>query len=237
MININICDDSQYDIEVLKNELEKYEQKKHIRFDVDAFEKTEQLLYELQDNRIADIYILDVSMPDKNGFELAEEIRRYSENAVIIFLTSMENQAIMGYKSRALRYILKVNIEKDLEEAIDSAVAYVEKPDEKIVTVRRYSECWRIAYRDIVCVNRVSRQLVITTASQGEITDNRGITDFYNLLDDNRFLFIDRGCFVNVDYISQLSGYEIKMKNGKSLQISRRCLQTVKKFLLEYWSL
>lgn len=237
MININICDDSQYDIEVLKNELEKYEQKKHIRFDVDAFENPEQLLYELQDNRIADIYILDVSMPDKNGFELAEEIRRYSENAVIIFLTSMENQAIMGYKSRALRYILKVNIEKDLEEAIDSAVAYVEKPDEKIVTVRRYSECWRIAYRDIVCVNRVSRQLVITTASQGEITDNRGITDFYNLLDDNRFLFIDRGCFVNVDYISQLSGYEIKMKNGKSLQISRRCLQTVKKFLLEYWSL
>ena len=237
MININICDDSQYDIEVLKNELEKYEQKKHIRFDVDAFENPEQLLYELQDNRIADIYILDVSMPDKNGFELAEEIRRYSENAVIIFLTSMENQAIMGYKSRALRYILKVNIEKDLEEALDSAVAYVKKPDEKIVTVRRYSECWRIAYRDIVCVNRVSRQLVITTASQGELTDNRGITDFYNLLDDNRFLFIDRGCFVNVDYISQLSGYEIKMKNGKSLQISRRCLQTVKKFLLEYWSL
>ncbi|MGN0447568.1 MAG: LytR/AlgR family response regulator transcription factor [Acutalibacteraceae bacterium] len=237
MININICDDSLQDIEVLKNELEKYELKKHIRFDIAAFLKPEHLSYELQDNRLADIYILDVSMPDRSGFELADEIRKHSEDAVIIFLTSMESQAAMGYKSRALRYVLKVNIERDLEEALDSAVCQVEKPDDKIITLHRYSEYWRVHYRDIICVSRLSRQLVITTDSQGELTDNRGITEFYNILDDNRFLFIDRGCFVNVDYISQLTGNELKMKNGKVLQISRRCLQGVKKFLLEHWSL
>lgn len=237
MIHINICDDSQQDIDVLKSELEKYEVKKHIRFDVSAFLKPELLSYELQDNKLADIYILDVSMPGINGFELADEIRKYTETAVIIFLTSMESQATMGYKSRALRYVLKLNIEWDLEEALDSAVAQIKKPDDKIITIRRYSEYWRVPYRDIVCVRRLSRQLVITTESQGELTDNRGITEFYNILDDNRFLFVDRGCFVNVDYISQLSGYELKLKNGKILQISRRCLQGVKKFLLEHWSL
>lgn len=237
MIHINICDDSQQDIDKLKAELEKYEQKRHISFEVAAFDSPEKLSYELQDNRLADIYILDVSMPRKNGFELADEIRKYTEAAVIIFLTSMENQAAMGYKSRALRYLVKVNVEKDLEEALDSAVEQLKKPDDKIITIRRYSECWRVPYRDIVCVSRLSRQLVITTDYHGELSDNRGITEFYNLLDDNRFLFIDRGCFVNVDYISQLSGHELKMKNGRVLQISRRCLQSVKKFLLEYWSL
>ena len=229
MIRINICDDSQQDIDLLKKELEKYEHKKHINFEVTAFLNPELLSYELQDNKLADIYILDVSMPIKSGFKLAEEIRKHNRLAVIIFLTSMENLAAMGYKFRAFRYVLKMNIERDLEEALDGAVAEVKK--------RRYSEIWRIAYGDIVCVSRLSRQLVITTASQGEITDNRGITEFYNILDDNRFLFIDRGCFVNVDYISQLSGYELKMKNGKVLQISRRCLQNVKKFLLEHWGL
>ncbi len=237
MIHINICDDSNQDIEVLRRELEKYEQKRHTRLEVASFDRPEKLLYELQDNRLADIYILDVSMPDKSGFELADEIRKYTESAVIIFLTSMESQAAMGYKSRALRYLIKVNIERDLEEALDCAVLQLKKPDDKVVTIRRYNECWRVPYRDIVCVSRLSRQLVIITDSHGEITDNRGITEFYNTLDDNRFLFIDRGCFVNVDYISQLSGYELKMKNGKVLQISRRCLQSVKKFLLEYWSL
>lgn len=237
MIHINICDDSTKDIEVLKNELEKYELKKHISFDVAAFLKPELLSYELQDNRLADIYILDVSMPGVNGFELADEIRKYTENAVIIFLTSMESQAVKGYKSRALRYILKVNIERELEEALDCAVAQIEKPDDKIITLHRYNEYWRVSYRDIICVSRLSRQLVITTASYGELTDNRGITEFYNTLDDNRFLFIDRGCFVNVDYISMLSGSVLKMKNGKALQISRRCLQGVKRFLLEHWSL
>ena len=237
MININICDDSQQDIEVLKNELEKYGIKKHKKFDITTFIKPELLSYELQDNKLADIYILDVSMPGKNGFELADEIRKYTETAVIIFLTSMESQAAMGYRSRALRYVLKVNIERDLEEALDSAISQVQKFNDKIITLRRYSEYWRVPYCDIVCVSRLSRQLVITTGSHGELTDNRGITEFYNAIDDDRFLFIDRGCFVNVDYISQLSGYELKMKNGKVLQISRRCLQGVKKFLLEYWSL
>ena len=79
MIHINICDDSQKDIEILKNELEKYELKKHTGFDVTAYSKPELLSYELQDNRLADIYILDVSMPEKNGFELAEEIRKCTE--------------------------------------------------------------------------------------------------------------------------------------------------------------
>lgn len=237
MIRINICDDSRRDIEVLKNELEKYELKKHIKFDVDAFLKPELLSYELLDNKLADIYILDVSMPDINGFELADEIRKYTDTAVIIFLTSMDNQATMGYKSRALRYVLKMNIERDLEEALDSAVTQIEKPDDKTITIRRYSEYWRVSYRDIICVSRLSRQLVIITDSHGELTDNRGITEFYNILNDNRFLFIDRGCFVNVDYIYQLSSCELKMKNGKVLQISRRCLQGVKKFLLEYWGL
>ncbi|MBQ8029336.1 MAG: response regulator transcription factor [Clostridia bacterium] len=237
MIRINICDDSKQDVEVLKRELEKFELKRHIDFEVITFVKPELLSYELLDNKLADIYILDVSMPGMNGFELAEEIRKYTDTAVIIFLTSVESMATMGYKSRALRYILKMNIERELEEALDSALYQVEKNDEKTIIIRRYSEYWRVSYSDIICVSRISRQLVIATDSQGELTDNRGITEFYNAIDDNRFLFIDRGCFVNVDYISQLSGYELKMKNGKVLQISRRCLHDVKKFLLEYWGL
>lgn len=237
MININLCDDSQFDLACLKKEIEKYEGIKNIKFNISSFSKPENLIYELEDGNVADIYILDVSMPEKNGFELAQEIRNYSDSAIIIFLTSMENEAVKGYKSKALRYLFKANISRDLEEALDSALAEISKSDGKTITLHRYSDYWRIDYRDIIFVSRLSRQLVITTESHGELTDNRGITELYNQLDDSRFVFIDRGCFVNVDYIAQLSGCDLKMKNGRILQISRRLAPKVKHLLLERWGM
>lgn len=237
MIKIVVCDDSRHDLDIIKGELEKYAQKKHLNFDVSYFSNPEMLMYELADGKTADIYILDVSMPGKNGFELADEIRKHAPTAVIMFLTSMEDQAAKGYKSKALRYIIKLNLEHDIEEALDSAVYETKEAEQKVITLHKYSDFWRIPFDEIISVNRVSRQLLVTTKNHGELTDNRGVTELYKLLDDNRFVFIDRSCFVNIDYISQIIGYNLKLKNGVVLPISRRSLQSVKQTLVEQWGL
>jgi len=143
--------------------------------------------------------------------------------------------ATMGYKSKALRYIIKVNMERDIEEALDSALNELSAISEKTITLHRYNDYWHISYYDIISVTRISRQLIIDTNSRGELTDGRGIKDLFNLLNDNRFLFIDRSCFVNIDYIAGINGNSLQLKNGKELPISRRSMQNVKKTLIEYW--
>lgn len=237
MLNVAICDDNEHDILLIKNELERYGLKNHEKINITAFTKPELLLYELEDGKVADIFILDVSMPGKNGFQLADDIRKYTSTSVIMFLTSHEDQAANGYKSKALRYIIKLNLKRDIEEAMDSAVSEIKEVEQKVITLHKYSDYWRIPYDEIISVNRISRQLVVTTKTHGELTDNRGIMEFYKILDDNRFLFIDRSCFVNIDYISQIIGYNLKLKNGTVLPISRRSLQNVKQTLLEQWGL
>lgn len=236
MINVAVCDDSKYDIQTVKDEISRYTTKKRVNLNVDYFLKPELLLYELEDGKMYDIFILDVSMPDKDGFQLADDIRKYSETSVIMFLTSHEEQALNGYKSKALRYIIKLNINNDFEEAMDSAVYEIAKIDESTITLHHYNDYWRIPYKDIIAVTRISRQLVISTITYGELTDNRGINDFFNTLNDNRFLFIDRSCFVNIDYISQIIGFNLKLKNGQVLPISRRSLQNVKQTIMKQWS-
>ena len=235
MIKIMLCDDSEFDLNLIKSEIKKYSIKKHIDFEIHAFSSPEMLLYELEDGKMADIFILDVEMPHKNGFELAEDIRKYSQTAVILFLTSHEDQALNGYKSKALRYIIKMNLERDIEEALDCAISELENVDKKAVALHHYNDYWHILYKDIICVTRVSRQLVVSTQTHGEITDNRGIKEFFEVLNDNRFLFIDRSCFVNIDYISQISGYNLKLTTGELLPISRRSLQNVKQSLVDVW--
>lgn len=236
MLHISVCDDSEYDVKLICTELEKYAIKKHIQFAISTYSKPENLIYDLEDNKIADIFILDVSMPGKDGFELADEIRKYTSTSVILFLTSHEDMATRGYKSKALRYIIKMNLSRDIEEAMDCAVKELSKMNENTVMLHRYSDYWRIPYSEIISVTRISRQLVIDTSSHGELTDNRGITEFFEILNDSRFLFIDRSCFVNIDYISQISGYSLKLTNGQVLPISRRSLQNVKQTIMKQWS-
>lgn len=235
MFNVSVCDDSQFDIEKIKNCLSEFSKKEHIDFNISEFSNPEMLMYEVEDGKIADIFILDVEMPNMNGFDLADKIREHTETSVIIFLTSHDEMASMGYKSKALRYVIKLNLERDIEEALESAVAEISSADDKTITLHRYNDYWRIPYKDIICVSRISRQLVITTRLLGEITDNRGIKEFFDTLEDNRFLFIDRSCFVNIDYISQINGFSLKLKDGQVLPISRRSLKNVKQTLLEQW--
>lgn len=237
MIKITVCDDSESDIALVRNEIDRYCEKKRRQFSVNSFTKPDLLLFELQDGKISDIYILDVSMPVMDGFELAKNIREYSTTAVIIFLTSHDDQAINGYQAKALRYVIKLRLSQDLEEALDCAVEEITKSDSDVVTLHRYNDYWRIPFSDIICVSRISRQLVITTESYGEITDNRGIKQFFDELNDRRFIFTDRSSFVNIDYISQITGYSLKLKNGMNLPISRRSMQNVKQTLLEQWGL
>lgn len=235
MFNVSVCDDSQFDIEKIKNCLSEFSKKEHIDFNISEFSNPEMLMYEVEDGKIADIFILDIEMPNMNGFDLADKIREHTETSVIIFLTSHDEMASMGYKSKALRYVIKLNLERDIEEALESAVAEISSADDKTITLHRYNDYWRIPYKDIICVSRISRQLVITTRLLGEITDNRGIKEFFDTLEDNRFLFIDRSCFVNIDYISRINGFSLKLKDGQVLPISRRSLKNVKQTLLEQW--
>ena len=208
---------------------------KHIQFEIQAFDSSINLLYELSDNRLSDIYILDVSMPGKNGFSVAEEIRKLSPNSIIIFLTSHSEFAPVGYLYEAHRYVLKLRIKEDLPEALTSAVRKLPNTDDHSVIIRRYNDVWKIPYSDIVSVTRVGRQLQILMVTQEAIQDSRGIKEFFDLLNDERFLFIDRGCFINIDFASKVTGAAIKLTTGHILPISRRSLQSVKAAILHRW--
>ncbi len=237
MINIVVCDDSKYDLRIIENELKKYEQSKHVNMQVLYFDSSEALIYEIDDKKIADIYILDVSMPRVNGFQLAEKIRKYTSTAIILFLTTMEDQASKGYRFKALRYIIKYNLQRDFTEAMDSAITELEDATTNTVALHYYNDYWRIPYKEIIYVMKAPRQILVNTSTLGELTDPRGITEFFNVLEDNRFIFIDRSYFVNIDYIAQITGYELKLTTGETLPISRRSLQNVKQAIMLQWKI
>lgn len=237
MIQILICDDSKHDLEIIEQHIVHYGRKEHIDFDIRKFFNPEAVLYELQDGSIPQIFILDVEMPGMDGFELAEKIRKITSTSILLFLTSHEDLAIHGYKVNAFRYISKLKMESGIEEALCSSIKELQVLNKKCITLKHYSDIFLIPYKEIIYVMRLARVLKIKTVFNGELSDYRGINELYESLGDSRFLFIDRSCFVNIYYINSLSGYDLILKNGDTLPVSRRSLQKVKQALLEYWSL
>jgi DNA-binding response OmpR family regulator len=71
-----------------------------------------------------DICVLDIMLPNKNGFELATEIRKQNENIPIIFLTAktQTDDVVKGFKLGANDYIRKPFSMEELIVRIESAL-------------------------------------------------------------------------------------------------------------------
>jgi DNA-binding response OmpR family regulator len=65
--------------------------------------------YRLFHSSVYDICLLDVMLPEKDGFTLAQDIRKVNQNVPIIFLTarSLDEDKIKGFQSGADDYITK----------------------------------------------------------------------------------------------------------------------------------
>ncbi len=233
MVRIVVCDDSETDIDLISSQIKLYGAERGVDITLVTFSDPGRLSFDL-DSYGADIYILDVEMPKTNGFELADEIRARSDDAVIIFLSSHEDLAPRGYRSKALRYVIKLNIGRDLSEALDCALDELSKTDRRSITLRSEGEMIRLPHKRIVYVRRESRRLVVYADPDIKITDTRGIKELYDCLDDGRFLFIDRSCFVNADKVTKISGCLVTMINGDVLTVSRRSLQKLKQTMLDW---
>ena len=72
-----------------------------------------------------DVVVLDIRMPDLDGFQTLKELRRAGSRAKVVLLTMYESDAYVAaaINSGAKGYVLKNDIYSDLISAIDHALA------------------------------------------------------------------------------------------------------------------
>lgn len=230
MLRIALCDD---DLDFMRNLHQRIaqwfqdtEQSESIH--INEFSDSVYLARTISSGSGFDLFFIDIEMPQLNGLELAEHIRAKLPSAIIIFLTSHSEFSLEGYKFNALRYIPKLDMTRRLPEALGAAQAEFFKSECRSLTVRHYSDVMRVPYQEIVYIRHVLRASQIVTLNLGIIKDGRGLKAIHERLNDERFIFIDRGTFVNLDHVCQIKGSEVIMRNSEHLPISRQMLTKVK---------
>ena len=75
---------------------------------------------------------------------------------------------------QALRYVPKLDLENALPEALEQALATLEKTDTRSIMVQHYQNYTRILYKDILYVQKMQRSIQIVTDRQGNFKDTVG---------------------------------------------------------------
>ena len=108
--------------------------------------------------------------------------------------------------------------------------------DGKVYTIQTSSRLEKIPYREIYFIERDGKNASITW-EKGVSKVRGSLQQIYEELASEEFIFIDRGCIVNLIHVMQVKNSMVLLENGASLPISRSHLQGVKEQINTYWGM
>ncbi|HET6995268.1 MAG TPA: response regulator transcription factor [Chitinophagaceae bacterium] len=168
-----------------------------------------------------DICVLDVMLPNKDGFTIADEIREINRDIPIIFLTAktQTEDVVKGFTLGGNDYIRKPFSMEELIVRIQNALrgknGNIEKPTSDNVTIGKYNfqinrQVLSSGKEDRKLSFRESELLKLLYQNREKIIDRK---DILNLLWGNDSFFNSRNLDV---YITKLRSY---LKDDPSLEI------------------
>ena len=109
MIKVALCDDIIDYNKKMESYIEKYSDENHVEVKITSYGSGSQLLLNFQKRKF-DIIFLDVSMPEMDGFETAEEIRKSDPDVSIVFVLLIIQSLMQGKVLKLLQKTFYQNL-------------------------------------------------------------------------------------------------------------------------------
>ncbi len=235
MLHIAICDDDSAAVQSNQKITEDCLKQCGSTGEIAAYTRSDNLRCDItEDGFFFDLILLDIEMPGSTGMELAGKIRPFLPNVKIIFITSHVEYAIDAFELSIFRYVPKNDIARRLPVAVCDAIRLIELEEGKFYTIQTACRLEKLPYKEILFIERDGKNASITTTA-GAARVRKSLQQVYEELAAEEFIFIDRGCIVNMIHVMQVKEGAVVLKNGAVLPISRSHLQAVKAQINTYW--
>lgn len=135
-MNIAVVDSVFSDLERTKLCVEQcLEENYHKDFQIRTFHSAFELLSSF-DRNTYDLFILETSLQDMNGFELTKVLRKQQDFCVVIFVTASECHALEAYEVGAIQYLLKPLNQGKLRDILIRLMKIFEPVKEKFIFLK-----------------------------------------------------------------------------------------------------
>lgn len=220
VMRVAIVEDCEQDRELLKKNLERYERERgdDLRFALSEFGDGEDLVTGYSADY--DLILMDIKMTFMNGMRAARRIRELDPDVVIVFITSMPQYAIEGYKVRATDYVLKPISWFSFRETMTRALSCVKPRESGVITIAMRGGRTKLETSRICYVEAQDHQLIYNTRD-GAFATKGTMSEAEAQLRPANFFRCSRCYLVNLMHIDSYQGCDIRV-NGDTIQISRR---------------
>jgi two-component system response regulator LytT len=234
MLKIAVLDDEPIFHDNIRRKIYSIYDEIHMAVNVDCYSSGKALMYEVEDGKYYDIYLLDIELPDISGIDLGRVLREKSPYCYIIFLTAYPQFAIEGYSAKAYQYILKDEWEQKLAVTLENIQKEITARTEPSYRIAISTKLEKIPVKDIYYIYKDGKNVVFQTRN-GRSSIRKTLSVVYEELPEEGFIYVDRGFIVNVEHVMKLKNREIYMSNGEIVPVSKPQLERVKKEINAYW--
>ena len=190
-----------------------------------------------------DLLFLDINMPEKDGFQLLEEL---DEVPIVIFTTAFDEYAIKSFEYNALDYLMKpinssrfdIAIEK-IKRRINSNINN-QKYDKKLnsnsqIFIKDGEKCWLVKIADIYLFEIVGNYTRVYF-NENKALIYKSLNQIEEKLPSTSFFRVNRQQIINTSHIENVTPWfsgklKLKLTNNKTVEISRRQSQSFKELL------
>jgi Response regulator of the LytR/AlgR family len=179
-----------------------------------------------------DLYILDIDMPEMNGFEVAKKINSAEPDAFIMFCSNHDELVFDSFRLNTFYFIRKSNLRDDMTEALHKFISTYDKENTDFI-IQQGSSVQKIPYTQIVYFEVTGNDLFVKTENR-EYRIRKTLKSLMESVPKHDFIQPAKNYLLNIKYVSEISKNIIILKNGEKFKISRLYVDSAKKQYLDY---
>lgn len=176
----------------------------------------------LESGQHYDILLLDISMEEMRGMEVARTLRIQGADTILIFVTALKEYAAEAFEVSAFHYLLKPVIPEKFCSVFEGACREVRRLEERKsgqLFFRTKTRNFTIRKKDILYVESAKRKVEIHMIREN-ITVYATMKHMEEQLGSN-FNRCHRGYLVNMAYVAGYGTGTIQLQNGEKIYLAR----------------
>lgn len=186
-----------------------------------------------------DILLLDIQMPDGNGFDVLRKIDQ--EKIHVIFITAYQEYAIQAIKFSAVDYILKPIDARELKDSIEKALELMHFDQQNIkeslkvleenlipqkrkkLVLKTQESNYIVSIDDIIRCESDKNYTFFYLQEGKKILVSKTLKDFDILLSPYNFCRVQQSHLINLNFVDRydkIDGGSVIMKDNSSVPLS-----------------
>lgn len=202
MIRIALVeDDKQMTLELIEV-TQRFFKENNVKSEIYTFANAEDFLCDFKNNY--NLILMDIDLPNMDGMKAIQHLRETKSDTMVIFVTSLAQYAIEGYKVNAFDFVVKpvqyYNFALTLKRALKSLLVQ----SEKSIIINNKSFMQKIDISNLKYIEVINHNLVFHTVNNN--IEIRGtLSTYVHQLKDYDFVLCNRCYLVNLKFVSRVT--------------------------------